>query len=307
MGLALSASWNAFRARNAHDLIFEIKELGFEEIELSFNLSAPLVDEIEKLSKSNQAKVTSLHNFCPMPEGIDPKDALPDCYSMASNDEKERSLAVQFTKRSIDTAARLGAKAVILHCGRVEVPDRTRELINLYAAAGGDTERFKRLRLDMIKERKETHKPFLENALKSLTEINSHAVGKKITLGIETRFYYYEIPSLQELGLILDTFKGSSLGYWHDTGHAQVMENLGFARHKDYLDLYGSRLLGIHLHDLSGCSDHMAPGKGELDFKMVEPYLKKETLKVIETHSPATAQDLKEGKKLLEEIIDGKL
>jgi sugar phosphate isomerase/epimerase len=307
MSLALSTSWNAFRHSDGKKIVSEIKALGFDQIELSFNLPSETLEDIACLVDKHEIKVVSLHNFCPIPDNVKRELALPDYYSLASLDEEERRKAVEQTKKTIETAARLKAAAVVLHTGRVEIPDRTRDLIELFNRGLKDSPEFRDLKSDMIRERSEKNKLFLGSALKSLEELNCHAQIKNILLGVETRFYYREIPNLDEISKILSRFQGSQIRYWHDTGHAQLMENLGFCRHQDFLDLSKGALLGLHLHNIIGCSDHQSPSRGEIDFRKLLPYTAKDTLKVIEAHHPATAEDLKDGKKMLEAIFDGKI
>lgn len=303
MGLALSTSWNAFRSRDASGLLFEIESIGFKEIELSFNLEKETVLDIEKLAPQRGIKVVSLHNFCPIPEGIKKEEALPDSYAMSSLDEDQRENAVKYTKKSVDTVERMGAKALVLHCGRIEIPERTKELISLFREGKRGSAEFNRLKETAVKERECAAKPFFENTLRSLEQINRYAQGKNILLGIETRFYYREIPSLEETGIILDTFKDSNIRYWHDTGHARVMEDLCFTGHDEYLKAYGKKMLGVHLHDVLKCRDHLAPCAGELDFSVLREYLTKDTLKIVEAHHPAGPYELKKSKEFLEDLF----
>jgi len=307
MGVGLSTSWNAFHCPKAQDLVDEIAALGFQEIELSFNLTEKIVGNIARQVQQHKIEIVSLHNYCPIPEGLSLKEALPDCYSLASINEEERRKAVRFTKRTIDTAKALGARAVVLHAGRVEMPDATRDLIALYLKVGKDALEFQKTKAAFFAEREKRAASFFENTLRSLEELNSHAQERGINLGIENRFYCREIPSFEEMGIILNKFSGSSIKYWHDTGHARIMENLGIVRQNGYLDAYGQDICGIHIHNMVSCRDHQAPRSGEIDFSDLPEYLNKDTLKIIEAHYPASADELREGKKFLETLFDGKV
>jgi len=156
----------------------------------------------------------------------------------------------------------------------------------------------------MLRERALESGKFLAKTLTSIEELNAYARIKDVLLGVETRFYYREIPNIEEIGVILEKFSNSQVYYWHDTGHAQLMENLGLARHGDFLERYGRSLIGAHIHDMLGCQDHLAPLQGKIDFSILKPYLKKSVLKVIEAHQPATAEELINSRKFISQLYD---
>ncbi|MBN1912920.1 MAG: sugar phosphate isomerase/epimerase [Candidatus Omnitrophica bacterium] len=303
MELALSTSWNAFRHERAEELVSEVKELGFRRLELSFNLSEQIIQGVLQLFKKQEIKIASLHNFCPVPAGIKGEAVLPDHYSLASLDEDERQEALRHTKKTIDTACIFQSKAVVLHCGRVEIADKTRQLIDLYQRGLGDSRESRDLKNDFMKERADKAAPFFEELLRSLDELSAYAKARGIFLGIETRFYYREIPSLPEIKVIFEKFKGSNILYWHDTGHSQVRDKIGFEAQEEYLNLFSNNMLGVHLHDVVGLLDHQPAGKGEVDFKRLKAGIPSCALKVLEVHHPATAEELKQSKAFLENIF----
>lgn len=302
VSFSFSASWNSARHTNGFDLIKEIKDIGFDTVELNFALTKKMVDDIVSLVDSAEIKVSSLHNICPLPDGVEPKAASPDYYSLASPDNGERSSAIAVTKNTIFYAKRLGAKAVILHIGKVEMKDRLKKL----ALSADDKKKFNMVKEEMMKERNQKRGPYLASVMKSLKELVPYAKEMGVMLGIENRYYYREIPLIEELEDIFKNFKINDLYYWHDVGHAEVFERLKLARHRDYLDKFSNRLLGVHLHDIIGLiDDHKPPGSGTFDFNAVKPYIRKDTIKVIEAHQPATADGIRQSIKYLTKIFKG--
>lgn len=297
---SLSTSWNASNHHNARDLIKEIKEAGFDTVELSFALSKEMVDDIVKMKRSGEIRVSSLHNMCPIPEGMARSRATPDYYSLASLDERERRLAVETARSTIRYATILGAKAIVLHTGFVDVRDRLRE----FAAAFNDQEKREAVKRDMVRERDARKKPHIDSLVKSLKELVPEALSGGVKLAVETRYHYRDIPLVDEYDGIFANFRDGELFYWHDVGHAEAFDRLGLARHEDYLKRFQNRLIGIHLHDIIGLIyDHNAPGAGEFDFSLLRPYIKKDTIKVIEAHQPASAEALRKSVVYLNSVL----
>lgn len=238
--------------------------------------------------------------MCPLPPEISPANASPDYYSLSSSDEDERSRALTAAKETLSCAKKLGARAVVLHAGRIPTKDRTRELASLI----GDKAAFIGLRDRMISERRDNAGGSLDNVMKSMDELVPCAKELGVAIGVENRYYYGEIPTSTELEALFSRFKEGDLYYWHDVGHAEVFERLGLCRHRDLLDKFAHRLIGIHLHDIMGAiNDHKPPGSGTFDFSLVKPYIRPDTIRVMEVHQPATADDIRHGAEYLKKIL----
>lgn len=87
---------------------------------------------------------------------------------------------------------------------------------------------------------------------------------------------------MDEIAELLSEVPGSTVGYWHDVGHAEIQQRLGFGLHEEWLSRFKDRMIGIHLHAVFGISDHHAPGRGELNSKMLVRYLPPGIVKVCE-------------------------
>lgn len=297
---SLSTSWNSGRHNDGFGLIEEIRLAGFDTVELGFALTERMAEDILSEKRAGRIKVSSIHNMCPLPGKIEKKHASPDYHSLASSDVCERRLAVGIAKNTIEWAAKFGAQAVVLHAGRVCIKDRMRDLALLI----GDKVKFIEFREGMMKDRRDNAAGCLDNITKSLEELIPYARDRDVRLGVENRYYYREIPLIDEFEILFSRFGAGELFYWHDVGHAEVFERLGFYRHLSLLDKFAGRLLGVHLHDILGLmDDHRPPGMGTFDFRKLKPYLKSDTIKVIEIHEPAGIEQIRDASKFLSGIL----
>src|SRR5438067_2452859 len=118
---ALSTCWNSSRHTDGRAMLREIRELGFEYAELSHGIRISLLPGILEAVGMGEIKISTLHNFCPLPIGIN--YAAPNIFKFTSPDTRERENAFRHTMKTIETAERLGAKLVVLHLGAVEMKE----------------------------------------------------------------------------------------------------------------------------------------------------------------------------------------
>ena len=124
-----------------------------------------------------------------------------------------------------------------------------------------------------------------------------------VILALENRYHYHELPGPDDFGELFLHFKGAPIGYWHDTGHAHANETLGLIPRESLFQSYSDELIGIHLHDAIGLNDHIPPGSGEIDFAALKPFLKTDTIKVIELKPGIPALEVSEGIKFIREKL----
>ncbi len=299
--LGISTVWKSGAVKEGRKLLECFSKLGFENIELEYRISGETYREIKQFLKSdNVLKVSSIHNYFPIPEIREEGGA--DVFLLSSEDKEERALAVKYTVKTMQIAAELGARAVVLHLGRVSMDTVKTELFRLYDNGKIGSDEHKRIlkEFKMLRERRKG-KTF-DMLLLSMDEIMKATEKLGVYMGIENRYYFREYPNIEEIGIIFEKFGNEQIGYWHDVGHAKVQENLGITRPNQLLETYGRFLIGVHLHDVTGYVDHQVPGMGEVDFDLLKKYLKRDTIKVLEIHPRESEKDLMIGVNFLKTI-----
>ena len=282
-------------------MLRELRELGFEYAELSHGVRISLLPGIFEAVAAGEIKISSLHNFCPLPMGVD--RAAPNLYKFSSEDRRERDSAFKHTVKTIETAASLKAPLVVLHCGAVDMKDYTDKLLDLVAEGKRDTPKYEKLCAEAIKKREAKQERFMENAMEMLNRVVDEAKPRGIRLGIENREALEEIPFESDFDFFFKQFRDPTVVYWHDTGHAQIKENLGFIRHKMHLESLRERLYGFHVHDVEFPGrDHRAPGMGTIDWPSLKPLVEPRHLKVFEFSPSLTPEEIQRGVQFLKAI-----
>ncbi len=283
--VALSTMW-AQQERFAADIrafARVARAAGYDGIEVSH---ATGLEELEELLRQDILPVLSLH--APTPR-LPARGGSNGALNLASTDEDERREAVTHTQRTIAYATAAGARYVVVHLGglpaMLPAEQRLRALFHAgqIASAAADA-----ARAEAHRERSAAVPPHLAAARRSLAEIGREAAARGVVIGLENRLHYHEIPSAEETLALLADYPPHEVGYWHDVGHAEVQGRLGLLDPHALFTLLAPRLVGAHLHDVRGITDHRAPGNGDVDWRYVAAALPPEAARTLEIdqHEP---------------------
>ena len=291
---SLSTCWNSHRHTDGRAMLREIRELGFDHAELSHGIRISLLPGILEAVDAGEIRISSLHNFCPLPIGVN--HAAPNIFQFTSSDERERDSAFRYSIRTLETAARVKARLVVLHMGSITMRDYTDKLVALLGAGQKDTDRYQRLCEEAEIKQEQKKEKYVQRAGEMLKRLEESAASQGLKLGIENREALEEIPLEGDFKAFLKEFAPATVGYWHDSGHAQIKENLGFIRHAFHLESMADRLFGFHLHDVRfPAQDHCPPGTGMVDFAALKPFVQPHQIKVFELSPGVPVEDLRRG------------
>jgi len=262
-------------------MLREIRDLGFEYAELSHGIRLGLVPGILEAVDAGEIKISSLHNFCPLPLGVN--HASPNLYEFSDERPHQRELAVKYTLKTLEFARRVKAPAIVLHLGSMEMKDYTEKLGSMLERAGKRSPQYETLRAKAAASREASKGKAVGRVYETLRQILPEAEKHGLKLGIENRQALEEIPLEDDFALFFREFDRPNVVYWHDIGHAQIKEHLGFLRPAKHLETLAGRLAGFHIHDVVfPVSDHAAPGTGTVDFAALKPFVKPGHIKVFE-------------------------
>ena len=266
----------------------------FQYAELSHGTRISLLPGILEAVDAGEIRISSLHNFCPLPMGV--TYPAPNLYQFSADRARERELAERYSLKTIEFAARVHAPVVVLHNGSVEMKNYTVKLLDLVERGQKETPKYAKLCTELDERRAAKKGPYVERVNEVLKKLLAPAEAQGIRLGIENRQELEELPFESDFQFLFRDFTSPNIVYWHDTGHAQIKENLGFIQHAMHLESLRDRLFGFHVHDVQFPGrDHCAPGTGMIDFAALKPLVKPEHIKVFELNPSLAVEEVKTG------------
>lgn len=290
-------------------MLHEIASLGFTHAELSHGIRIVLVPGILKAVEEGLIKISSTHNFCPLPAGV--TQAAPNLFEPSQEEPRERDQWLRHTKRSIDFAAQVKSRVLVLHLGSVKFwlfpPGRK---LSAYMKKRPETETTtdpgyqavlraacQKLRLRMG--------PHWRQVQANLAQLGAYAKERGIALGCENREKFEELPVDDDFPALFEALgPDSPAGYWHDTGHADIKRAAGLLDHRHHLQRNAHKLLGFHLHDVSPAGkDHQPIGSGRVDFQMVSEFWRPEHLLTLELSPRVSSEDVSASKAKVEALL----
>ncbi|KAJ3197763.1 hypothetical protein HK101_000660 [Irineochytrium annulatum] len=283
-------------------MIREIADLGFRRVELNYNVTKEMLTTIEPMIERGEIGISSVHNT--FPHDPDP-DYGTDSILLGFEDEVKRKRAIELLVESAEYAQRYGGEAVVVHPGEVPFPeDISKDLGKIYNEEGPDSPKYRSKWAELMERREALSSRYVEKIIASLDEVCNRAAAKglDVRFGIETRSRPQQIPTLAEAKTIITALKGAPVGIWYDTGHAIMMDRMGLYDSVGEMQGLMDDIVGVHIHETLGLSDHWCPYVHSKDMNFYDAYLpmiRRAQVKVYELKSACTAEEIHESHDLL--------
>lgn len=278
--ISISTSFLQSRApKDGYAMMAKARELGYEYVELGHAIPVVLLDGIFRAVEEGVVKISSVHNFCPVPPFA--SGATPNLFSPSTKSAAESQMWRQHTLSSIDVAARTGAKAVVSHSGKLSY-FMFRPEVGMEKAFGDckmselrDTPQAAKIRDSFIKStgRRALAKDykFLE---KNLAEISPDLEKAGVFIGVENRDGLSELPLDWTFAELFEKLsKIPAVKAWHDLGHSKKKELQFLYSQQRLIEETLPHIGGWHIHDCDADGrDHIALGEGCIDFAALRKY-----------------------------------
>jgi len=290
-------------------MVEEIVGLGFEYVELSHGIRVSLVPGILRAVDEGLIKVSTVHNFCPLPVGV--SGAAPNLYQPSRRSAAEQDMWRRQTLKTIDFGKRVGAKVMVTHSGSVDFfwrnpEDAVDAMAEAYEGENlAEDEPFVRVRERGLERMRKKQGPFIARLVENFNFLGKALEDTGIKLGLENREGFVELPlDLEIRGVLGKLEPQTAYGYWHDCGHAQIKEGLGIIGHQTLLADNADRLLGFHLHNVSEEGrDHQPLYQGVIDWTMVREFFRPEHVFVLEMSPRLRSEQMRDSLKFAREEL----
>ena len=246
-----STCWNSKRHEDGGAMCDEILSLGFDTIEASHGLPLTMLPGLVRAVDEKRIRVAGVHNFCPAP--IEIQGDAPDAYRFTSHRPEQRARALRLTQESLRTAARLGARYVVLHLGTVEIMKRregTRLLERMARNGQLGSPAYLKFKGQLVRRRERLGSLYCDRAHEALHSLAEEARELGLVLAVEGRSHMEQVPGESEMLQLMAEFRDTPhVRYWHDFGHIQRKHNLLLPDPEQDLEALSPSLPASHTND----------------------------------------------------------
>lgn len=275
--------------------------MGFSHVELGYDLTPNLVPGVLSMVSAGAIKVVSLHSYCPLPPIL--PFAHPEPFTLASPDAHIRANALHYLQNTIRFAAEVGAGVVVNHAGNADMKPVSPRLGELIRAGKFDSQEYEDLRMKTLIAREKAAARQLPHLYQGVEKLLPLLEETRVTLAFEILPTWEAFPTEVEMERLLLHFKSPRLKYWHDFGHGQIRENLGFTNHLRWVKRLRPWMAGMHIHDvIPPQQDHVMPPAGSIDFSLFREVAQGDIVRVLEPSSSLPADAIVAGLRTLREL-----